>query len=400
MRRFRSLLALAALLVATASVAADAAPSWPQTITQDGNTLRIYPPQLDSWANRLDFTGRVAAVVTPAGGTAATGVLHITARTSTDAAHRVVALSDIQVTDAQFPTAAAADATKASALAKALMPKAGISLSLDYLLAALVQAGQTATSAPLGTTPPTSSSPSSRPGSCSSRHADFVTVAGTTVQYAINTNWPVLRTVNAPTLYLLDSTGWLTSETLTTGVWEYATQLPPDFAQLPDTKDWQDVRQNLSPAPEGQAPLLIDVSTTPAELIVVVGAPQYQQVPGTGIYTVTNTEAWCSGTATRRTTWWPAVGSAPTGSAVRGRTPPVICRRTSPTFRPTDRSPPCSPRCRTRRRRARPRCRRRFRTSPPSAARTPAPASRTTAIRNSRRSRGRHWRTPSTRRAT
>jgi hypothetical protein len=52
------------------------------------------------------------------------------------------------------------------------------------------------------------------------------------------------------------------------------------------------VRQSLgAPAPEGQAPLLIDVSTTPAELIVVVGEPQYQQVPGTGIYTVTNTSS-------------------------------------------------------------------------------------------------------------
>ena len=58
---------------------------------------------------------------------------------------------------------------------------------------------------------------------------------------------------------LLDSTGWLTSATLTTGVWEYATQIPPDFSQLPDTPDWQDVKQSLSPAPEGQPPLLIDI---------------------------------------------------------------------------------------------------------------------------------------------
>src|SRR5262245_58260262 len=73
MRRLRFLLALAALLVATRSFADDAAPSWPQTFTQDGNTLLIYVPQLDTWANRLDFTGRVAATVTPAGGTATSG---------------------------------------------------------------------------------------------------------------------------------------------------------------------------------------------------------------------------------------------------------------------------------------------------------------------------------------
>ena len=157
MRRFRSLLALAALLVATASFAADAAPSWPQTITQDGNTLRIYPPQLDS-------LGEPARLHRPRRGGGDAGRRHRRDRRPAHhgadehrrTAHRVVALSDIQVTDAQFPTAAPADATKASALAKALMPKGGdLPSRSTILLAALVQAGQTATSAPLGTTPPT-----------------------------------------------------------------------------------------------------------------------------------------------------------------------------------------------------------------------------------------------------
>lgn len=285
MRGIRSLLPFVLLALATT---ADAdAPSWPQTFTADGNQLVVAQPQLAAWANRLDFTGRVAVTVTAKGGAAASGVLTIAARTTTDAQQRRVVLDDVRVTDAQLPT------PQAAALARSLLPAQGLTLSLDYLLAALVQAGQSATSVPLGTTPPTiflAEQPSRLV--LFDGAPTFAPVAGTNVQYAVNTNWPLLRTSDSPALYLLDSTGWLTAETLQTGVWEYAQQLPPAFSQLPDTAEWKDVRQSLAtPAPEGQPPLLVYVSTTPAELIVVVGEPQYQQVPGTGIYAVTNTDS-------------------------------------------------------------------------------------------------------------
>lgn len=288
MRVIRFLPALLALLATPASAA-----DWPQTFSKDGNTLVAAQPQLDGWANRVDFTGRVGVVVTPAGGTATGGVLRIAARTDTDPRQSSVMLSDVTITDAQFPGATPELAAQATALAKTLLPASGLSLPLDYLLAALVQAGQSAASLQLPTTPPQIFM-SEQPARLVlfDGAPSFAAVPGTSLQHAVNTNWPLLRTSDGPALYLLDSSGWLTSETLESGVWQYATQLPPAFNSLPATADWQDVRQSLGKVnPEGQPPLLVYVSTTPAELIVTVGSPQYQPVPGTGLYSVTNTDS-------------------------------------------------------------------------------------------------------------
>jgi hypothetical protein len=281
------------LLLAPAAYADDAPPAWPQTFTANGNQLVVAQPQLDGWANRIDFTGRMAATVTPQGAAPVTGVLRLAARTATDVRHGRVVLDDVRITDTQFPAATPAAAAQAAMLATALLPTQGLTLSLDYLLAALVQAGQTATSTRLNTTPPTIFF-SEQPARLLQFDGapTFAPVAGTNVQYAVNTNWPLLRSSDSAALYLLDSTGWLTAETLATGIWEYADQLPASFASLPDTAEWKEVRQSLgAPAAEGQAPLLVYVATVPAELIVVVGEPQYQQVPGTGIYAMTNTSS-------------------------------------------------------------------------------------------------------------
>ncbi|MBX3023750.1 hypothetical protein KF840_02460 [bacterium] len=294
MRRFLSLvLPLGLVLVALAARADDAAPTWPRTFANDGDQLVVAQPQLDTWANRIDFTGRVAVTLTPKGGAAASGVLRIAARTTTDLPQRVVALNDVRVLDGQFPSLPPAAAAQTVRLASALLPTQGLTVPLDYLLAALVQAGQTAASTTLDTAPPTIFLAEQPARLVQFDGAPvFAPVAGTNVQYAVNTNWPLLRSSDDAAVYLLDATGWLTSQSLETGVWQYADQLPASFASLPDTAEWQDVRQSLrAPAPVGQAPLLIDVATAPAELISIVGEPQYQQVPGTGIYVVTNTSS-------------------------------------------------------------------------------------------------------------
>lgn len=293
MRRSLLLFLTVGLLLPFAARGDDAAPAWPQTFTGNGDQLVAAQPQLDGWANRIDFSGRVAVTLTPKGGAPTTGVLRIAARTTTDLPRRQVVLNDLRVVDAQFPALPPPAAAQAAKRATALLPAQGLTVPLDYLLAALLQAGQNATSATLNTAPPTIFLAEQPARLVQFDGAPvFAPVAGTNVQYAVNTNWPLLRGSDGPALYLLDATGWLTAEALETGIWQYADQLPASFASLPDTAEWKDVRQSLgAPAPEGQAPLLIDVATTPAELITIVGEPQYQQVAGTGIYVVTNTSS-------------------------------------------------------------------------------------------------------------
>jgi hypothetical protein len=285
-------IALAIALLAATALAADS-PPWPQRFEQDGNQLLVYQPQLDAWTNRVTFDGHVAVIVTPKSGNAVGGVLRIAAQTDADQQQRTVTLSNIQVTDAQFPAAAAPDAAAAGTLAKALLPTHGLVLSLDYVLAALAQSGQSAVSVQLNSSPPQiflAGQPSRLV--LFDGTPRFAPVQGTTVQHAVNTNWPLLTATDASGYYLLDSSGWLTNESLESGAWQYTEQLPPSFSTLPATKDWQDVTSHI-PAPriEGQPPLQIYISTVPAELIVMVGEPQYARIGNTGVYAVQNTDS-------------------------------------------------------------------------------------------------------------
>jgi hypothetical protein len=292
MRGSQVILTLAALLVAGEVSAADDE-SWPRRFEQDGNQLLASQPQLDGWTDRVTFAGRVAVIVTPKNGSSTRGVLRITAQTDADFQKRAVVLTNIQVTDARFSAAPAPDAARAAALAKALFPKDGLSLSLDYLLAALVQSGQRAVSVQLDTTPPKIFLAEQPTRLVLFEGAPaFAPVQGTNVEHAINTNWPLLRITDAPGYYLLDSTGWLTTEALESGLWQYTSQLPDGFSKLPSTTGWQDVTQAVpAPPTEGQPPLQVYVSTTPAELIVMVGEPQYTPIPGTGLFYIENTDS-------------------------------------------------------------------------------------------------------------
>ncbi|MGH7790408.1 MAG: hypothetical protein ACRERC_26295, partial [Candidatus Binatia bacterium] len=279
-----------ALTLVTAVAAAVDSPAWPQRYARDGDQLLVYEPQLERWTEGVTLTGHAAVILTPKGGSATSGVLQFTARTDTDQQDRTVMLSSIRVTNAQFPPAAGA---AAATLASGLLPSSGVRLSLDTLIAALAASGQQAVSVPLNTTPPAillAGQPSRLvlfDGAPS-----FAPIAGTTLQHAINTNWPLLRTSDAPGYYLLDASGWLTSAALETGAWAYVDQLPPSFSTLPATKDWQDVKAQIpGPPTGGQPPLQVYVSTMPAELIVMVGEPQYARIAGTGLYAVQNTQS-------------------------------------------------------------------------------------------------------------
>ena len=120
--------------------------------------------------------------------------MRFSAQTDVDQTQRTVTLSQIAVTDATFPSSTPDDAAKAAAIAKRLLPTAGVVVSLDYLVAALAQSGQTATSVALNTTPPpifVAEQPSRL--LLFDGAPTFATVTGTSVQHAVNTNWPLLR---------------------------------------------------------------------------------------------------------------------------------------------------------------------------------------------------------------
>src|SRR6185295_8582139 len=98
------------------------------------------------------------------------------------------------------------------------------------------------------------------------------------LKYAINTNWDLFELAPAKTLYLRYQKTWLTAPSLK-GPWTKIDALPPSFAKLPATDNWTAVRSAIPPDLKVQtvAPKVF-VSTKPAELILLKGAPQYKPV--------------------------------------------------------------------------------------------------------------------------
>jgi hypothetical protein len=76
------------------------------------------------------------------------------------------------------------------------------------------------------------------------------------------------------------------------GKWVPAAKLPSSFSNLPANENFKDVKANVpgKALSAAQTPTVF-VSTTPAELILLTGAPVYTGVTGTKLYWVSNTES-------------------------------------------------------------------------------------------------------------
>jgi hypothetical protein len=111
------------------------------------------------------------------------------------------------------------------------------------------------------------------------------------LKYAVNTNWDLFQHVPTNTYYLRNAKSWLTSRDVK-GPWTATVTLPSSFSKLPPDENWKDVKANLpSKAAKPAAAPKVFVSFTPAELILLKGAPAYTAVAGTGLLWVSNTES-------------------------------------------------------------------------------------------------------------
>jgi hypothetical protein len=111
------------------------------------------------------------------------------------------------------------------------------------------------------------------------------------LKYAVNTNWDLFQHTPTNTLYLRNDASWLKA-TEVKGPWTPAGTLPGSFKKLPADDNWKDVKANLPGKPIGAAAVpKVFVSTTPGELILLRGEPNYVTVPGTGLLWVSNTDS-------------------------------------------------------------------------------------------------------------
>jgi hypothetical protein len=111
------------------------------------------------------------------------------------------------------------------------------------------------------------------------------------LKFAVNTNWDLFQHATAG-YFLRNEKVWLKAADVK-GPWTPAGDLPDSFKKLPDKdENWKDVKDSLpgKKIKATEAPTVF-VSQTPAELILLTGAPAYKAVTGTRLMWVSNTES-------------------------------------------------------------------------------------------------------------
>ncbi len=268
---------------------------WPRAFTASGTTFHIYQPQLESW-NGNQLTARAAIAVTTQADTLPTfGVVNFSARTEVDKVNRTVYLNDFAVLSSNFPSAPAQAPGWLATLARAL-PTTSRAFALDRLEAdlSITQAKQAVSAQPVENQPPRIF--------VSTVPAMLVLVEGAPSLQAMVNNFQ--RVINTRALlvqrngtwYVHVFNGWMSAAALT-GPWTVVQNPGPDFANViaaagnqvdlltGASADTTKPRPSLSTPP---APVIY-VSSTPAELVVTSGAPDFVPINGTDLLYATNT---------------------------------------------------------------------------------------------------------------
>jgi hypothetical protein len=265
---------------------------WPRRFeTADGGTLLLYQPQIDSWDRQTDLVARAAvSYMGKEAKTPALGTVTLKSTTSVSLQERLVSLPAITLTDTHFVVTDREVSRQVAAAVSAALPKEPLVLGLDRVLANIEK----------GKPKPGPAVKSDPPAIFSSTRAAIVVnfdgkpvmnlIDGVDLKFAVNTNWDVFQD-GAGTWYLRNQGSWLTSPSLDKG-WKAAGSLPASFSKLPNDDNWKEVRGSLpgQRLSADQTPTVF-VSESPAELILLSGAPNYLLVEGTDLLWVSNTES-------------------------------------------------------------------------------------------------------------
>lgn len=267
---------------------------WPRTIASDGETIQVYQPQVDKWANGK-LEAREAVVITKKdSGLSIYGVVWLDARTNINQDKREVTLYDITVTDASFPSATADEKSYVDS-AKQALANWNFNIELDRLLAdmAITQTEEKAPQDSFKATPPKIY--------VRKNPAVLILIDGDPVMKKVG-DTGLMRVINSPAVIVFDATAgnyylqgdayWMIATKLS-GPWTKL-QNPPDalqkIAQEEEQPTLTGTPQTATSSAAAQAPPEVIVSTEPAELIQLQGEEQFSPIAGTKLLYVTNTD--------------------------------------------------------------------------------------------------------------
>ena len=266
-------------------------PGWPRQYTDGTAKLVIYQPQIDTWTDFRTLEGRFAVALTPAkGGRTFYGAVRIKAETAVDIGSRSVAFTTFTLADTSYLESSDSEAAKSlAALTEKLFPKQPAAVSLDRVLAYMDTSQIKPRETKVSLEPP-AILVSQQPAVLviiDGKPVPF-DIEGTDLQKIVNTNWDLFFQKQEKRYYLRNNRSWLSARSLD-DAWKVEKKLPRDFGKLPATEQYREIKRTAA-SPEKQPPALVLVVDKPTELVVVNGPPSLQEIPGTQLMWVANTE--------------------------------------------------------------------------------------------------------------
>jgi hypothetical protein len=269
---------------------------WPKAfVTTTGGSLVIYQPQVASWAGQVHLIAYSAVAYTANGGkTPALGTIRVESDTRVALDERLVSFAELKITAMNFGSLSREEVQALSAELTRVMPEGERVIALDRLLANIDKSQIIPKNVDDVKADPPAIFFSPTPAVLVNLDGDPIwgPIKDTDLKYVINTNWDLFEHGPSKAYYLRNDQVWLKAPSIT-GPWTPAGPLPASFTKLPADENWKDVTAALSSrrVDARQAPAVF-VSTTPAELVLLRGAPTYLLVDGTrDLLWVENTES-------------------------------------------------------------------------------------------------------------
>ena len=265
--------------------------SWPREVDLDEGVVTFYQPQLESYeANILE--GRSAISYKPTNGEVLFGAYWFRAFLQTDLEARTAVLDQVDVMQIKFP--GMEDSLRVATVKtklESILESMGIVMSLDRLIASLDEAGvETKSSNNLKNTPPDIY--------YKQEPTVLITIDGDPVwkdmesglMAVVNSPFFIVQENKSKQYYINGGEYWYTSANATNSNWTLTEKIPSNVMKFAK----ENAPEKQDEVPDGTeaavAPKIL-VVTKPSELIVTDGAPDYQQVKGTGLLYVANTES-------------------------------------------------------------------------------------------------------------
>ncbi|HEX7138611.1 MAG TPA: hypothetical protein VF219_12215, partial [Vicinamibacterales bacterium] len=262
---------------------------WPRdTTTPSGGAIRIFQPQIASWDGQKKMVAYSAVAFNARGATKpAMGTVKLEATTSVSVSERLVNFNDVKVTESNFSGMANDQQKEVVAQIVSLVTKGELVIGLDRVLARLDKSQLIPKNVDgVKADPP--------PIFYSTTKAVLMNLDGDPIwspikdndlKFAVNTNWDLFAHTPTNAYYLRYNQSWLTATDVVKGPWKATTKLPDSFKTLPDDNgNWKDVKAAVpAHALESSQVPKVFVSTKPAEMINIQGAPNYQLIQGTGL---------------------------------------------------------------------------------------------------------------------